>query len=352
MLVVGGAALVVLWGALTVATWQLAQSKFDGSLEGDPLGTLTIADPDLALTFARIDSAAGPRVVLVTGAGPDGLMGVDLEAASGRSFRDGAEAFVELGFDALANLSRDTEPVPVSMDALTLPLDLAYPHIAAGTNFSAHAEEVGQEGGPFLFPKLSHATPWNADVPHRGRLDHEVELCAVTLSTHSKQQPAALGFLLCNDFTDRWTLLRDIDLGAPMGPTGFPDAKGGEGMLPVGALLVIPRAADAFYRGLTLELYVNGRLRQHASGGQMIWSPDEILTRAMQDCDVTYYRQAGTIGLTDCSGIPARTLILTGTPEGVMFHPLTIWSASAYLEPGDEVIARASHLGVLRNRVR
>lgn len=352
MVGIGAALLAMLWGALVVSTCQLAQPKFDGSLEGDPLATLTIADPDVALTFARMNSASGPRVVLVTSAGPDGLKGVDLQAASGRSYRDGVEAFVELGFDSLASLARDAEPMSISMDALTVPLELSYPHIAAGTNFRGHAEEVGQEDGPFLFPKLSHATAWNADVPNRGRLDHEAELCAVTLSTHSKAKPAGLGFVLCNDFTDRWMLLQDLDLGAPMGPTGFPDAKGGEGMLPIGALLVIPREADVFYRDLTLDLYVNGSLRQHALGGQMIWSPAEIVDRAMQGCDVTYYRREGTIGLTDCAGIPERSLILTGTPEGVMFHPVTIWSASAYLEPGDEVITRATHLGVLRNRVR
>jgi len=64
------------------------------------------------------------------------------------------------------------------------------------------------------------------------------------------------------------------------------------------------------------------------------------------------HRREGTIGLTDCDGIPARTLILTGTPAGVMFNLLTIWRTRAYLEPGDEVIVVATHLGVLRNRIR
>ena len=60
---------------------------------------------------------------------------------------------------------------------------------------------------------------------------------------------------------------------------------------------------------------------------------------------------SGTHTLTDCDAIAAGTLILTGTPEGVMFHLLNIWSPLAYVREGDEVTAAASHLGVLRNRV-
>ncbi len=61
--------------------------------------------------------------------------------------------------------------------------------------------------------------------------------------------------MLCNDFTDRWSLVKGIDFDEPRGTTGFPDGKGGEGMLPIGPLLVIPRDANAFYRGLTIELW-------------------------------------------------------------------------------------------------
>jgi len=146
--------------------------------------------------------------------------------------------------------------------------------------------------------------------------------------------------------------VREMDPGGPMGPTGFPDAKGGEGMLPIGPLLVVPRDADAFHRDLSLELYVNGVLRQRAVGGQMVWSPAEIVARALEDCDVAYTSAHGPLGLTDCAGIPERTLILTGTPGGVMFHVVTVWSKQAYLGPGDEVVTTGTWLGVLRNRVR
>jgi 2-keto-4-pentenoate hydratase/2-oxohepta-3-ene-1,7-dioic acid hydratase in catechol pathway len=174
----------------------------------------------------------------------------------------------------------------------------------------------------------------------------------VTLTAHTAERPARLGFVLCNDFTDRWTLVRDIDLDGPMGQTGFPDGKGGEGMLPIGPWLVVPRDPAAFTPGLPLELYVNGHLRQRDLAGRMIWSPAEIAERALESCDAAYERRAGTVELTDCAGIPARTLLLTGTPAGVMFHPLTLWSPGAYLVPGDEVVTRSPRLGLLRNRIR
>jgi len=351
-LVAGAVVLLLLFAALVFATWRLSRPKLDERLDGDPLDALVIAPPAEALTLARLDSTGGSRVVLVASAAPAGLKVVDLEAAFGRPFGDAVEAFTVLGFDVLARAASSAPTRQASIEELTLPLDPAYPHIAAGTNFRAHAAEVGRDEGPFLFPKLSHATAWNADVPDRPRLDYEAEICAVTLTRHTASQPARIGYLVCNDFTDRWTLVRDIDLDAPMGTTGFPDGKGGEGMLPVGPLLVIPRDADAFYRDLTIELYVDGDLRQRASGDQMIWSPSDIAARALEDCDVAYRRREGVVALTDCAGIPPRTLLLTGTPGGVLFHPLTLWSKRAYLAPGDEVITVASHLGVVRSRIR
>jgi 2-keto-4-pentenoate hydratase/2-oxohepta-3-ene-1,7-dioic acid hydratase in catechol pathway len=340
------------FAALAFATARLSQPQFDERLAGDPLAGFTLAPLDAAVTLARTHDEAGGRVVLVTSAEPEGLDVVDLAAASGRPLRDAVDAFAALGLERLAALAARGEKTRVDWTDLALPIDAIEPHLAAGTNFRAHAEEVGREEGPFLFPKLSAPTAWNADVASRGRFDYEAELCAVTLAAHTPERPAPLGYVLCNDFTDRWTLVRQIDLDGPMGPTGFPDGKGGPGMLPIGPLLVVPRDADAFYRGLTLELWVDGALHQRAPASAMIWPPGEILSRALAACDDVYHAASGDVGLVDCAGLPPRSLVLTGTPAGVLFHPATLWSAGAYLEPGDEVVTRATHLGILRNRIR
>jgi 2-keto-4-pentenoate hydratase/2-oxohepta-3-ene-1,7-dioic acid hydratase in catechol pathway len=352
LLVLLAIVILVLLLGLAAATWRLSQPIFDEQLTGDPLQSWVIAPVDIGLTLARVSSGDGARVVLVTGTDADGLVVIDLEEAAGRPLGDAIEAFEALGYDALERIAREGRGRHAAIERLALPFDPVGPHIAAGTNYRAHAEEVGVEGGPFLFPKLSQATPWNADVPKRTRLDYEAELCAVPLSAYTAAEPARLGFVLCNDFTDRWQLVTDLDFDEPMGTTGFPDGKGGPGMLPIGPLLVIPRDADDFQSNVEFELYVDGRLRQRARAASMIWSPDEMASRALRDCEVAYQSRAGELGLTDCDGIPAGTLLLTGTPAGVMFHVLTIWAPGAYLEPGDEVWMRAPHLGALHNRVR
>jgi len=181
-------------------------------------------------------------------------------------------------------------------------------------------------------------------------LDYEVELCAVPLEDHSKESPAALGYLLCGDYTDRWTLVKDMDLDGKLGLTGFPTAKGGDTRLPVGPLLVIPFSED-FYQQIELHLYVNDALRQRATAGSMLWSPREILANALADCRSAYSVGPKTVSIADCQNIPAGTLILTGTPEGVMFHIATLWSPWAYLREDDVVTSFATYMGFVRNTI-
>jgi len=219
--------LVLLVAGVAIATWRLSRPKLDEQLRGDPAEAIVIAPLDDALTFARIDTGEGLRVVLVTGADAGGLDVVDLEEATGRRFRDGIEAWTEMGHGVLAALADEAGTTRTELASLALPFDTGGHHVAAGTNFRGHAEEVGREEGPFLFPKLATPTPWHADVAARGRLDYEAEICAVTLATHTASEPAPLGYVLCNDFTDRWMLVREMDMAAPMGVTGFPDGKGG-----------------------------------------------------------------------------------------------------------------------------
>ena len=104
-----------------------------------------------------------------------------------------------------------------------MPFDTQSGIIAAGVNFKAHAEETGLEDGPFLFPKLSTPSAWQAPVTKRTRLDYEVELCAVAIEDIAPGKSGRFGFVLCNDLTDRWALLRHINLKKPMGRTGFPE---------------------------------------------------------------------------------------------------------------------------------
>ena len=224
-------------------TWKISQSKFSGQLSEDVFSTIRIAPIDEALTFA-VDSSGD--VLLVVGTYHQGVEAINLSELLHRHFLDAVDAYHTVPkSELLAHAQTDTSKRYPWQD-LIVPVKVAQDVVAVGTNYRAHALEVNHEGEPFLFPKLSIPTAWNAVVKNGTRLDHEVEICFVPLSEYAANAQAEpkLGYLLCGDYTDRWLLVKDINTDGDMGRTGFALAKGGETRLPVGALLVIPEKAD------------------------------------------------------------------------------------------------------------
>ena len=171
------------------------------------------------------------------------------------------------------------------------------------------------------------------------------------IDDYAIEKPSALGVTLCNDFTDRWDLVRNIDLDGPLGRTGFADGKSGERRLPLGALLVVPQDVDTFLDGVALGLAVNGDLRQQGRGSQMIWNASKVMQETLHQCDQPYQYQGAELPLTECGAIKAGTVVMLGTPDGVAFQMPNIWMPWPYLHQGDEVLTFASHLGVLRTRI-
>jgi 2-keto-4-pentenoate hydratase/2-oxohepta-3-ene-1,7-dioic acid hydratase in catechol pathway len=332
----------------TVSSYWLSRPVFDARFTEAPLNSLSIAPIDEALTLARSVEGA---VLLVTAADSDGVSVIDINAVLATRFASPVEAYSTLGYMRLREMfetAHKYQSMPWS--ELGIPVDPVYSNIAAGTNYRSHAEEVGHDGDPFLFPKLSRPSPWNAGVVDGSRLDYEVELCVLPLKDYTAGSTPVLGYILCNDFTDRWLLVRDIDLDGPMGVSGFTVGKGGETRLPVGPLLLVPRRNN-FYKHIELALYVGDVLRQKTRADAMIWSPEEILEQALAQCRVSYDLEGSSITLGSCDAIAAGTLVLTGTPEGVMFHAATIWSPWAYLRPGQKVSAYGTYLGRLENLI-
>ena len=306
----------------------------------------TIANPDIALTFAR----ARERLLLVTAQDDRSVTGRDLTAALGASrTADLVSLYHEFGFHGLAAIEAPVVTLPI--ESLGLPATYIAPHLAAGTNFQAHADEVYLDDPPFLFPKLVRATPWNAPVPFTPRLDYEAELCLFPLrDIDSPEQSVEYGLVLCNDFTDRWTLVREIELSKPMGLTGFAAGKGCSDCLPTGYLVVIPREPD-FHSALEISLYVNDRLRQRFQMDQMILSVEEIVRQSFTQADVPYQNGDETVRLLPQGRIPAGTLILAGTAAGIAFKPVNIWNQGFYLKGGDVVRVEAPFLGHLANEI-
>jgi 2-keto-4-pentenoate hydratase/2-oxohepta-3-ene-1,7-dioic acid hydratase in catechol pathway len=314
-----------------LAAWQASRPLFDERLEAVSLSTIEIAPTEEALTFGRRWTGAGHDILLITDYRNGQVLAVNLSAHFGTSPRDAVELLQAHGYEAIAAAaSRSVHTVTLPSSNLTIPIETSGHHIAAGANFAGHADEAGI-GQPFIFPKRVRPTPFASPVPVGGsrRLDYEVELAFVPLRDVRSAQdvPATMGLLLCNDFTDRWMLVRGMMSGGEMGTSGFADGKGREGFLPVGPLFVVPRNLERFYPTIELSLYVNGRLRQRAKAGNMIWGPAEIIDQAFQRTDWSFRFAGHETSLLPNGMIPARTLILSGTPEGVIFRPINFWWA-------------------------
>lgn len=326
---------------------QVSQGLYDERIESVPKNALTLAPLKETLSFAKTRTG---EVLLVAALDRNGVVAVNLTAEFDAAGTDTLALYRHLGSDAIRS-ALDSEVTFVEWEALGLPFKPQDQAVAAGTNFAAHAQEVGLEDGPFLFPKVSKPSAWNDTLPKSTRLDYEVELCAVPMDDYTLEQPSALGVTLCNDFTDRWDLVSNIDLDGPLGGTGFADGKSGERRLPIGALLVVPSDTERFLDGIKLGLAVNGDLRQQGRGSQMIWNATKVMQETLAQCDQPYQYQGTEIPLTECSAIKAGTVVMLGTPDGVAFQMPNIWMPWPYLRHGDEVLTYASNLGFLRTRI-
>jgi 2,4-didehydro-3-deoxy-L-rhamnonate hydrolase len=348
------AGLVVLGALAAVASVAVSRPLFDERLEADA-GTLVIAPPGTALSFARFRAGGTMRVLLAVDARDGKLMGIDLNARLGTKVADPLALYREHGYGALSEqASSIANMVVVDLASLETPFDGHEHNIGVGLNYREHAQESELDEEPFLFPKLARPTPAVSEVSRRDSLllDYEAELGLVALEDLAPgAAPATLGLVLANELTDRWALVRGLDRAAPMGATGFADGKGREGFAPLGPLLVIPRDLAAFYPQLELRLYLNGRLRQKERAAAMLWTPQRILAEIFWRADWRFEHRGGQVPLLPPGGLRAGTIIFSGTPAGVIFKPLNLWNPWVYLRPGDEVVLRADHLGSIRNRI-
>ena len=363
-----------------------SQPAFDEHAAPEQFRTVAIADLQDALTFARISRGGQPRVIAVRRY-EDGIVhGVDLSALLRHAVADPIALYVEHGYKALQDLIEHAPrgaAVSVRSNELVLPVDLSGHHIAAGTNFPAHAGETRVEGGPFLFPKLVQPTGPYDEVSARGDLlDYEVELAWVPLRPITQgRHPKDVGLILCNDYSDRAVLLRNVDVHNVASGKGFTTGKSFPGFLPVGNLFVIPRDHRDFAKDLALRLYVNHALRQRAMVREMIWDLGCIVDETWKRRSTRWEHHGQQVSLLgDSHGIRDRVLVMSGTPHGVVFrgipttqrlagflawlaggwgrsipaHVIDVYirdatSARIYLQPGDRVVIHVDRLGVIDN---
>ncbi len=351
--------------------------------------TIAIAPHEKALTFARTFEGGMPTRLLLVSRYEDGMVaGIDLSHALGRPVYEPAILFNTLGYQAILDALKIISPdavISVPAHTLGIPVGLGGLHIAAGANFPEHADDATVEDGPFLFAKAVHPSGPYADIQAGDALlDYEAELCFVPMRDFPAVQGTdAMGLILCNDVTDRALLLRKLDVFDIESGQGFADGKSKPGYLPVGNLFVIPAELDSFVEAVTLRLWVDDELRQHAVMPRAVWELDEILRQAEAKKDHVWSYGDGQIALPFKNGrVPARAMILSGTPAGTVFHgirtghqmgglidwllggwdrPLQQWvvdryiaeerAAGRYLKAGDTVVMAVDELGVLKNSV-
>lgn len=198
----------------------------------------------------------------------------------------------------------------------------AYPvrHVwCVGRNYAEHAREMGAnpDSDPIFFSKPAQAVvnfPRLAWPARTKDLHHEVEL-VVFLADGGRDVPApdwpdkVFGYAVGVDLTRR-------DVQASLKKAGQPweVAKGFDQSAPVGAIMIADQWQPA--GGHSIELQVNGMVRQQANLGQMIWSVPELLARLSKQFTLN-----------------AGDAVFTGTPAGV-----------ASLQPEDRVVARIQGL--------
>ena len=196
-----------------------------------------------------------------------------------------------------------------------------------GRNYAEHAIEMGFSGreAPFFFMKPADAVLPVAEgaigrmhYPSLTKsLHHEVEL-VVAIGKGGRDIPAARaldhvwGYAVGLDMTRRdlqtemkkqgrpWCIGKAFDESAPIGP-------------------IVPAAQCQVSGESTIELTVNGALRQTSTIGKLIWSVAEVIEH-----------------LSAAWALAPGDLIYTGTPEGV-----------AAVVAGDVLRAHISGVGTL-----
>ena len=207
--------------------------------------------------------------------------------------------------------------------------------IGVGLNYAKHAAEGGKPPPerPIWFMKLPGAVQHPGDpirLPARqpsSRVDYEAELAIVMGKTARNVTRAAaldyiLGYTCANDVSAR-------DWQRDWGGSQWNHAKSFDTFCPLGPVLVtkdeIPQP-----NALRIRSILNGTVMQDSSTADMIFDVPALIEFLSAD-----------------KTLPAGTLILTGTPEGVGFaRQPPIW-----LKAGDTIAVEIEKIGTLSNPV-
>jgi len=191
--------------------------------------------------------------------------------------------------------------VPVLGNEQHFPVHRIY---CVGKNYADHIREMGSDPAreePCFFMKPSDAIVLDGKVPYpqgTRNLHYEGELVLALGKGGRNLSPDAAASCLFGYATGLDMTRRDLQTAA--GRIGMPwdTGKAFDHSAPMTA--IVPLTQSGILLEGSLKLWVNGRLRQDADLGDMLWKPHEIISQLSR----LYTLQAGD-------------LIFTGTPAGV-----------------------------------
>ncbi|SNY47992.1 2-keto-4-pentenoate hydratase/2-oxohepta-3-ene-1,7-dioic acid hydratase (catechol pathway) [Pseudooceanicola antarcticus] len=355
----------------------------------------TLADPNEALTFAFSGNAGTStedrQLLLVTSVSPAQATAIDLAPHLPSGQHDAFDAINILGWEALVRLGATGQSEVYPFDAL-LPVSDAQAHVAFGTNFASHGEEVANET-PFAFPRLLQPSAPTSELAVDTRtalMDYEVELCMSfdrDIASLTEFDSARKAVFLCGDFTDRAAMLRGMPDGEDtFSGIGFTDAKSLPGAFPTGPLLVIPQDWRSFVASEAIATELDGRSMQFTEGSDMLMDFRQMVGFALEHGNQDNWTYQGAAVPLARDGVIRRgQVVLSGTADGVLFRPPSRRTMAAHiggylllggflsgdtprryiieqfiengidekamLQPGDTVVHRATRLGTIKTTV-
>jgi 2-keto-4-pentenoate hydratase/2-oxohepta-3-ene-1,7-dioic acid hydratase in catechol pathway len=207
--------------------------------------------------------------------------------------------------------------------------------ICIGLNYAKHAAEGGKPPPerPVWFMKLPGAIVPSGDpirLPAKQpstKVDYEAELAIVLgRECHNATRANALDFVLgytcANDVSAR-------DWQRDFGGGQWNHAKSFDTFCPLGPVLVTKDEIPS-PNALRIRSLLNGRVMQDSNTADMIFDVPAIIEFLSAD-----------------KTLPAGTLILTGTPEGVGFAR----NPPVWLKAGDTIAVEIERIGTLSNPV-
>jgi 2-keto-4-pentenoate hydratase/2-oxohepta-3-ene-1,7-dioic acid hydratase in catechol pathway len=253
----------------------------------------------------------------------------------------GADCLVKL-----TELAESTDIVtPLEQVKLLAPIPQPGKIIALAGNYSEHIKEAGRALGlsdsprnttvprPFLMPATvvtgpGEEIPWPA---YSEQIDYEIELAVVIGKKAKNVSPDealayVAGYTICNDVSARSVTFKKNRAVRPWDEFyDWLNGKWADGFLPMGPYL-LTHDEVAEVQNLSMQLKVNGDVRQKASTSQMIYPVADIVSF-----------------LSYIMILEPGDIIATGTPSGVAM------ATGRFLQPGDTIECAIENLGILTN---